>query len=1108
MNTLQPLQPVCCNLTPVRRIERIQATRQLEYLGFERGNKVPLRFFYHSDDPRKNGDKGRKLNRLKWEEVERLQSEGRGVYLVVNGHRGGHEDKDISQCIALFCEWDDMPLEEQVLYWDTVGFFEPTFTVYSGDKSMQPYWIFDKPLTNIDQWRELQQLLIEVMNADPANKNPSRVFRLAGGWHIKPGREPVRSEMVQDSGKKYSPDELLMKLREIKQQRQPDQKPLTFTRYEDIQVPVPESVSLEVCLSKESRSLLESGVSEGGRNTNGAKLARDLIGTADHLASIGQRFTGDARSLLEDYGHRCSPPMPSKELETVWRSAQKDGPKPSCPTDYIENNIRAWYWRKYLKPSGRGYGAGGDGGNNIVPSPTVIELTAQQVSSLIDEIIEQGLTGSELHAALNVISHRTPWRIDQVNKLYQQKLADLERVELRDNTREQLESLLSASKATLDLNDYLHPNLAKPLLHLAPRLSLKPELYLTTLLTVASSLHHPLTRIWLSREDDFDQPANLYSAIIAPSSQKKSPVLKAIATKPLRVLQKEADREYKLQVQAYEEEMKAWEKAKGKDKGSPPEKPERKIHFFTKATGEGLEYQAARQPDQGMLYLSDELPSIIYGQNAYRQGRGSDKQDILSYYDGTGHITLRAKEGVRAELDSISLSIHGGIQPKVMQKLLADCEDSDGNWARFMFVNQPAVPAQLHPDGGEVDLTGLLSGLYREIKNLPAAEYTLTPEAFKVYQKAYNRYEQNRVNDPLVGMQSVWGKCEGRVGRLALNLHVINALAANKIPCLVIGAETIRKAIALTDYYAMQVKALYTEFSDSDALAPHLAKVIELSIKRLTSKSEGWLKASDVYLSITKSHRPDGGTVREWFTELVTLGKGEVKGSGRSLLFRAFNPKLDEFRHKLDKSSNAEMTTFLAVQEKLDKLDKLDEFQKNQNPERGQPEPVDKDLDTQGLYLDGLDNPAQPKELAQPEPLDKELDTQELSNLDNLSNLSNNASSADIVDNAALDNPSKKSSNLDTLDKTAQPTELAQAPTIAGEEVSQAEVYPMKSETVIADIAKMLSLCDTKECLAALRATDGFTPAVLSEASKRLPPEKYAQIKAWTIELNQLVEVH
>jgi hypothetical protein len=156
---------------------------------------------------------------------------------------------------------------------------------------------------------------------------------------------------------------------------------------------------------------------------------------------------------------------------------------------------------------------------------------------------------------------------------------------------------------------------------------------------------------------------------------------------------------------------------------------------------------------------------------------------------------------------------------------------------------------------------------------------------------------------------------------LALNLHVINALATNKIPCLVIGAETIRKAIALTDYYAMQVKALYTEFSDSDALAPHLAKVIDLSLKKRQNPNEGWLSARDVCQSATKTNRPDSCTVREWFSELVTLGKGEVKGSGRSLQFRAFNPQnthsnsnVGNCRQSVGKEPTSETTIYKPVQ--------------------------------------------------------------------------------------------------------------------------------------------------------------------------------------------------
>ena len=194
------------------KIDQNQARQHLEYLGYKSDDHVYLRFFYHSNDPRKNNDKGRKCDRLDWAQIERHQTDGRGVYVVVNGSGGGHEDKDITSGAAIFCEWDDRPIEDQLLHWETVGFLEPTFTIYSGDKSAQPYWVLDKPLEDLEQWRTLQQLLIKVMKADPANKNPSRVFRLAGGWHVKPGREPQRTQIVQESGQKYSYQELKDKL--------------------------------------------------------------------------------------------------------------------------------------------------------------------------------------------------------------------------------------------------------------------------------------------------------------------------------------------------------------------------------------------------------------------------------------------------------------------------------------------------------------------------------------------------------------------------------------------------------------------------------------------------------------------------------------------------------------------------------------------------------------------------------------------------------------------------------------------------------------------------------------------------------------------------------
>lgn len=113
-------------------------------------------------------------------------------------------------------------------------------------------------------------------------------------------------------------------------------------------MPVPVAVPLEVCLCKESRALLNFGVNEGGRNTNGAKLARDLIGTANHFTSIGQLFDGDPQQLLQDYADRCTPPLPTKEVDSIWKSAEKDHPGPSCTPEGVETCIKAWYWNTQL----------------------------------------------------------------------------------------------------------------------------------------------------------------------------------------------------------------------------------------------------------------------------------------------------------------------------------------------------------------------------------------------------------------------------------------------------------------------------------------------------------------------------------------------------------------------------------------------------------------------------------------------------------------------------------------------------------------------------------------------------------------------------------------
>ena len=92
------------------------------------------------------------------------------------------------------------------------------------------------------------------------------------------------------------------------------------------------------------------------------------------------------------------------------------------------------------------------------------------------------------------------------------------------------------------------------------------------------------------------------------------------------------------------------------------------------------------------MYFCDELAGVFKSGNQYRGGKGSDEEDMLSFWNGTGTTVLRAL-GVRASVEAVGLSIFGTIQPDVSLACFKDCSDSNGKFARFDFVFQPlAVP--------------------------------------------------------------------------------------------------------------------------------------------------------------------------------------------------------------------------------------------------------------------------------------------------------------------------------------------------------------------------------------------------------------------------------
>lgn len=517
--------------------------------------------------------------------------------------------------------------------------------------------------------------------------------------------------------------------------------------------------------------------------------------------------------------------------------------------------------------NGGGSGNGGDGGDGdepgskILTHPAFVPLNAEQLLDQIDKLIALDFPQSQISASIPALAQRSGYSDRAVWKTYQHREAEMEIEEERAATAATIDALLIAKEAFIDLRDVLPLALAEPLLKFATWLSVRPETILVTLLTTVSALHHAQTISWLNRSWDFSVKPNLYSAIVAPPSQKKSPIVKAISRKPLKFLENKARKAWSEQQQQYIEQEQFYQSLNKEERReqfpeglseAPPDR--RKVYSFTKNTSEGLRNQVEAYPNQGLLAVPDELAGLLKSANAYRGGRGSDEEDLLSYYDGTGETVLRA-EGLAGDFDNILLSILGTIQPKVLQKFLSDGEDINGRWARFLFVQQPLVPSVMSVDDGDFDLTPLLASLYEKVNQLPPMEYMPEREAFKYYCAVYNELERRRVFDPSPAMSAVWGKAEGRISKIATNLHVIHELMAGRIPGQLIPKARYVEATQITLFSIQQVFGLYNELGEADALTTHLTKVIDLSRKRvgLVPGMSSWATTVNLVLILTKS---------------------------------------------------------------------------------------------------------------------------------------------------------------------------------------------------------------------------------------------------------------
>jgi hypothetical protein len=477
--------------------------------------------------------------------------------------------------------------------------------------------------------------------------------------------------------------------------------------------------------------------------------------------------------------------------------------------------------------------------------------------------------------------------------------AELEQDEERGDRTAQIRQLLKIGDYQLQLGEYLHPDLAAPLEHIAAWIGATPAAMLVTLLPVAASLLRVGTELEIDAGMGFSVPPILFTGLVAPSGSKKSPIQRQILG-PLSQLQAEADQDYEYAAAEYEVNLRDWEQTKAEDRGMRPRKPMPREYHTSDATREAIARIQSQQPERGILVTPDELAGLFKGQNQYRNGRGNDKESLLTAFDGSGLKVDRAS-GMRISIPRTSLSITGTIQPDILREMMGDFSDANGQWARFLWCLLPLQPAPFPQQTVRYDLSERLYGLYRQLEDSPPKRYRLTAEAKALFAEWYDQLDHLRVTETHQGLQAVYSKMQGHTGRLSLILHCLHGAVDGCLPAERISAQTMGAAIKLARWFMGQVKLLYAEGDSVDgALEAVYTKLIQLSRVR------GWLRAKDVRNYERSLRKASAEAIRSHFRELEAMGYGETCGVGNRLQWRATVDAVDRSEATVDRVSTAE----------------------------------------------------------------------------------------------------------------------------------------------------------------------------------------------------------
>ena len=507
------------------------------------------------------------------------------------------------------------------------------------------------------------------------------------------------------------------------------------------------------------------------------------------------------------------------------------------------------------------------------------------IKDQLQECLEAGLTAGQMAVELDRIAATAEVYPARVKDILNGLRADESDAEAAADVSAVISHADAADQAikTIRLEDYFPPKLCAALQIFQRGIPYQDLTLMVSQMVQLSSVVKLGTRINGNYFTDWEVPLNLYGIDVGPSGARKSPLVKAMFTKPSEGIKDQLNR-------VNSQRFDAWEAECQTKKQNKPKQPRALTHSTNEYTGEGLADQLAAHEGNGLplLVLRDEVAALFDSFGKYKQGgkgSGGDEQQLLEIFDGDGFHSLRVGNG-RA-YNKCHVSLYGGIQDDVLRRLIAS-GDANGKWARCIFVPLPEMtyllkkPTQEDRDQrlmAERVLKQLSDDIFKERPRV----FELDEEGMEMLSQYDHICQQQRNEASIPAIKALKNKSAGKALRIAGLLHLLHC---HEVGAFVIEVPTQRlvQAIQLIDVLDDWTAAFHAS-ANLDKDTAHAVNDREHILKRIhniAKKSKGAVTWSAIKQGLKGSEKKGitAAIAKVMVQTLQDRGLGEM-GTGR-----------------------------------------------------------------------------------------------------------------------------------------------------------------------------------------------------------------------------------